>query len=37
MSFDIQKILGNFGGAPWSRYPNEKHLPGHNFTGCRLA
>jgi len=34
MSFDIQKILGNFPGVPWSRYPNEKHLPGHNFTGA---
>ena len=31
---DVQKFLGNIPvGAPWSKYPGEKHLFGHNFTG----
>ena len=34
---DIQKLLGNFPGIPGGRYAGEKHLPGHNFTGYRLA
>ena len=33
-ALDVQSFLGKVPfGAPWSRYPNEKHLPGHNFTG----
>ncbi|ESP04436.1 hypothetical protein LOTGIDRAFT_170829 [Lottia gigantea] len=30
---DIQKSLGSLPGFPWSKYPGEKHLPGHNYTG----
>lgn len=30
---DIQKGLSNLPGFAWSKYPGEKHLPGHNFTG----
>jgi hypothetical protein len=34
MSLDFQKFLGKIPlGAPWSKYPYEKHLPQHNFTG----
>ncbi|ESO91903.1 hypothetical protein LOTGIDRAFT_163263 [Lottia gigantea] len=32
-SGDIQKSLGSLPGFPWAKYPGEKHLPGHNFTG----
>ncbi|ESP01452.1 hypothetical protein LOTGIDRAFT_157638 [Lottia gigantea] len=30
---DIQKSLGPLPGFPWAKYPGEKHLPGHNYTG----
>ncbi|ESO87444.1 hypothetical protein LOTGIDRAFT_235104 [Lottia gigantea] len=30
---DIQKSLGSLPGFPWAKYPGEKHLPGHNYTG----
>ena len=30
---DIQKVLGKTPGFIWSRFPGEKHLPGHSFTG----
>ncbi|ESP01634.1 hypothetical protein LOTGIDRAFT_172582 [Lottia gigantea] len=30
---DIQKSLGSLTGFPWAKYPGEKHLPGHNYTG----
>ena len=30
---DIQKNLANLPGFIWSKYPGEKHLPGHNYTG----
>ena len=30
---DIQKSLSNLPGFVWSKYPGEKHLPGHNYTG----
>ncbi|ESO88609.1 hypothetical protein LOTGIDRAFT_165393 [Lottia gigantea] len=30
---DIQKSLGSLSGFPWAKYPGEKHLPGHNYTG----
>ncbi|ESP04698.1 hypothetical protein LOTGIDRAFT_170535 [Lottia gigantea] len=30
---DIQKSLGSLPGFPWAKYPREKHLPGHNYTG----
>ncbi|ESO98467.1 hypothetical protein LOTGIDRAFT_174278 [Lottia gigantea] len=30
---DIQKSLGSHPGFPWAKYPGEKHLPGHNYTG----
>ncbi|ESO92716.1 hypothetical protein LOTGIDRAFT_162191 [Lottia gigantea] len=29
----IQKSLGSLPGFPWTKYPGEKHLPGHNYTG----
>ncbi|ESP02068.1 hypothetical protein LOTGIDRAFT_157209 [Lottia gigantea] len=32
-SGDIQKSLGSLPGFPWAKYPGEKHLPGHNYTG----
>ncbi|ESO90518.1 hypothetical protein LOTGIDRAFT_164107 [Lottia gigantea] len=32
-SGDIQKSLGSVPGFPWAKYPGEKHLPGHNYTG----
>ncbi|ESO91498.1 hypothetical protein LOTGIDRAFT_153940 [Lottia gigantea] len=32
-SGDIQKSLGSLPGFPWAKYPREKHLPGHNYTG----
>jgi hypothetical protein len=33
-ALDVQKFLGKIPlGFPWSKYPNEKHLPSHNFTG----
>ncbi|ESO91265.1 hypothetical protein LOTGIDRAFT_153695 [Lottia gigantea] len=30
---DIQKSLGSLPCFPWAKYPGEKHLPGHNYTG----
>ncbi|ESP02097.1 hypothetical protein LOTGIDRAFT_157246 [Lottia gigantea] len=30
---DIQKSLGSLPGFPWAKYPGEKHLLGHNYTG----
>ncbi|ESP02401.1 hypothetical protein LOTGIDRAFT_172059 [Lottia gigantea] len=30
---DIQKSLGSLPVFPWAKYPGEKHLPGHNYTG----
>ncbi|ESO85886.1 hypothetical protein LOTGIDRAFT_167640 [Lottia gigantea] len=30
---DIRKSLGSLPGFPWTKYPGEKHLPGHNYTG----
>ncbi|ESO92897.1 hypothetical protein LOTGIDRAFT_162376 [Lottia gigantea] len=30
---DIQKSLGSLLGFPWAKYPGEKHLLGHNYTG----
>ena len=31
---DIQKLSSKLPiNFIWSKYPNEKHLPGHNFTG----
>ncbi|ESO85535.1 hypothetical protein LOTGIDRAFT_155020 [Lottia gigantea] len=30
---DIQKSLSSLPGFPWAKYPGEKHLPGHNYTG----
>ncbi|ESO94779.1 hypothetical protein LOTGIDRAFT_161030 [Lottia gigantea] len=30
---DIQKSLASLPGFPWAKYPGEKHLPGHNYTG----
>ncbi|ESO92996.1 hypothetical protein LOTGIDRAFT_162020 [Lottia gigantea] len=30
---DIQNSLGSLPGFPWAKYPGEKHLPGHNYTG----
>ncbi|ESO92146.1 hypothetical protein LOTGIDRAFT_162797 [Lottia gigantea] len=30
---DIQKSLGSLPGFPWAKYPGEKHLPGHYYTG----
>ncbi|ESO92993.1 hypothetical protein LOTGIDRAFT_162017 [Lottia gigantea] len=30
---DIKKSLGSLPGFPWAKYPGEKHLPGHNYTG----
>ncbi|ESO94421.1 hypothetical protein LOTGIDRAFT_175419 [Lottia gigantea] len=30
---DIQKSLGSLPGFLWAKYPAEKHLPGHNYTG----
>ncbi|ESP01963.1 hypothetical protein LOTGIDRAFT_157096 [Lottia gigantea] len=32
-SSDIQKSLGSLPRFPWAKYPGEKHLPGHNYTG----
>ncbi|ESP05596.1 hypothetical protein LOTGIDRAFT_152453 [Lottia gigantea] len=32
-SGDIQKSLSSLPGFPWAKYPGEKHLPGHNYTG----
>ncbi|ESO85711.1 hypothetical protein LOTGIDRAFT_155204 [Lottia gigantea] len=32
---DIKKSLGSLPGFPWAKYPGEKHLPGHNYTGPR--
>ncbi|ESO92185.1 hypothetical protein LOTGIDRAFT_162841 [Lottia gigantea] len=32
-SGDIQKSLGSLPGFPWAKYPGEKHLPCHNYTG----
>ncbi|ESP04431.1 hypothetical protein LOTGIDRAFT_170824 [Lottia gigantea] len=29
----IQKSLGSLPEFPWAKYPGEKHLPGHNYTG----
>ncbi|ESO96101.1 hypothetical protein LOTGIDRAFT_160086 [Lottia gigantea] len=33
---DIQKSLGSLPGFPWAKYPEEKHIPGHNYTGTDL-
>ena len=33
MPLDIQSNLSNLPGFPWSKYPGEKHLPGHNYVG----
>ncbi|ESO94356.1 hypothetical protein LOTGIDRAFT_175483 [Lottia gigantea] len=33
---DIQKSLGSLPGFPLAKYPGEKHLPGHNYTGPDL-
>jgi len=33
MPIDIQSKLSNLPGFPWSKYPGEKHLPGHNYVG----
>jgi len=33
MPLDIQSKLSNLPGFPWSKYPGEKHLPGHNYVG----
>ncbi|ESO90798.1 hypothetical protein LOTGIDRAFT_163683 [Lottia gigantea] len=30
---DIQKSLGSLPEFPWAKYPGERHLPGHNYTG----
>ncbi|ESO87381.1 hypothetical protein LOTGIDRAFT_166529 [Lottia gigantea] len=30
---DIKKSFGSLPGFPWAKYPGEKHLPGHNYTG----
>ena len=30
---DIQRFSDKLPGLPWSRYPGEKHLFNHNFTG----
>ncbi|ESO99826.1 hypothetical protein LOTGIDRAFT_173484 [Lottia gigantea] len=30
---DIQKSLGSLLGFPWAKYPGEKHLQDHNYTG----
>ncbi|ESP01307.1 hypothetical protein LOTGIDRAFT_157485 [Lottia gigantea] len=30
---DIQKSLSSLPGFPCAKYPGEKHLPGHNYTG----
>ncbi|ESP03473.1 hypothetical protein LOTGIDRAFT_171410 [Lottia gigantea] len=32
-SGDIQKPLSSLPGFSWAKYPGEKHLPGHNYTG----
>ena len=33
---DLQKALEKIPvGFIWSKYPGEKHLPGHSFTGSR--
>jgi hypothetical protein len=33
-SLDFHKILSKLPGAPWSKYPNEKHPPGYNYLGA---
>ena len=33
---DIQRFSDKLPGLPWSRYPGEKHLFNHNFTGPGL-
>jgi transposase InsO family protein len=33
MPLDIQSKLSTLPGFPWSKYPGEKHLPGHNYVG----
>ncbi|ESO92982.1 hypothetical protein LOTGIDRAFT_162008 [Lottia gigantea] len=30
---DNQNSLGSLPGFPWAKYPGDKHLPGHNYTG----
>lgn len=30
---DLQKLSSHLPSFPWSKYPGEHHLPGHNFTG----
>src|SRR5829696_6589906 len=32
-SFDVQSFLTKIPGAPWSKYPGEKHLPGYSYCG----
>ena len=29
---DLQKLSSHLPNFPWSKYPGEHHLPGHNFT-----
>ncbi|ESO94428.1 hypothetical protein LOTGIDRAFT_175428 [Lottia gigantea] len=34
---DIQKSLGSLHGFRWAKYPGEKPLPGHNYTGPGIS
>src|SRR5438093_98186 len=33
MPLDIQSKLSSLPGFPWSKFPGEYHLPGHNYVG----
>ena len=30
---DLHSMIEKLPGLPWSKYPGEKHLPGHNYCG----